>query len=117
MDAKGKKRMTHHHYMKLVETFFEEIFTFRVLNVIKFLPMMQIPQMAYTYQFTKHSHSYVTPKGIAQAKFQFDIDPMAVKVSEDRVPTMRFITSLCAIVGGAYAVVRMIDGTLFRMFG
>ena len=117
MDAKGKKRMTHHHYMKLVETFFEEIFTFRVFNVIKFLPNMQIPQMAYTYQFTKHSHSYVTPKGIAQAKFQFDIDPMAVKVSEDRVPTMRFITSLCAIVGGAYAVVRMIDGTLFRMFG
>ena len=112
MDAKSKQRMTHHHYMKIVETFFDSVFDSSWFNK-HFMAFKQ----AYTYQFTKHSHSYVTPEGVAKAKFQFDIDPMAVKVSEEKVPTMRFITSLCAIIGGAYAVMGMIDGTLFRMFG
>lgn len=114
MDAKSKPRMTHHHYMKIVETIFDEVFTVSGLRTVFGFPALQ---QAYTYQFTKHSHSYVTPKGVAQAKFQFDIDPMAVKVSVEEIPTMRFITSMCAIIGGAYAVMSMVDGTLFRMFG
>ena len=113
MDAKTKHRITHHHYLKIVETIFDEVFTFGGFHM-GFIPLMN---QAYTYQFTKHSHSYVAPQGAPQAKFQFDIDPMAVKVSVEEVPTMRFITSMCAIVGGAYAVMGMIDGTLFRMFG
>jgi hypothetical protein len=115
MDALGAKRMTHHHYMKIVETFFEGVYTMSPIKLAKRLLNPFFPRQVYTYQFTKHSHSYATPKGIAQAKFQFDIDPMAVKVSEVKTSTMRFVTSLCAIIGGAYAVMGMIDGTLFRV--
>ena len=117
MDAKSKQRITHHHYMKIVETFFDQVYH-SIINPFAILNnAIGKRRQAYTYQFTKHSHSYVTPKGVASAKFQFDIDPMAVKVSEEKVPTMRFITSLCAIIGGAYSVMTIIDGTFFRMFG
>jgi thiol-disulfide isomerase/thioredoxin len=117
MDAKTRRRITHHHYMKIVETFFDEVYMFSYDHLKTMFGMTT--QQAYTYQFTKHSHSYVTPKGNgpAQARFQFDIDPMAIKVSVEEVPTMRFITSMCAIVGGAYAVMGLIDGTLFGIFG
>ena len=75
-------------------------------------------EQAYTYQYTKHSHSYATPENkVAEAKFQFDIDPMAVQVSETKTSTMRFFTSLCAIIGGAYAVMAMVHGGVAAMFG
>lgn len=97
MDAKSKQRVTHHHYLKVVETVFAGYGTMS------------------TYQFTKHSHSYVATSGVAEAKFQFDLDPMVVRVGEDRTPFYKFITSLCAIIGGTFTVIKMLDGVLYRL--
>ena len=117
MDAMGKKSITHHHYMKLVETVFADVW--RKSKSRRGFMSLFIPfEQAYTYQYTKHSHSYVTPdKKVAEAKFQFDIDPMAVQVKENKTSTMHFVTSLCAIIGGAYAVMAMLHGGLASMFG
>ena len=47
-------------------------------------------------------------------KLQFDIDPMAVIVTESRVPLYRFLTSICAIIGGVFTVLGMLDGAIFH---
>jgi protein disulfide-isomerase-like protein len=118
MDAMGKKSVTHHHYMKLVETVFAGVWRRVKSKASGFMGLFGGLEQAYTYQYTKHSHSYSTPENkVAEAKFQFDIDPMAVQVSETKTSTMRFFTSLCAIIGGAYAVMAMVHGGVASMFG
>ena len=118
MDAMGKKSVTHHHYMKLVETVFAGVWRKPTSGAGGFMGLFGVIEQAYTYQYTKHSHSYATPENkVAEAKFQFDIDPMAVQVSETKTSTMRFFTSLCAIIGGAYAVMAMVHGGVAAMFG
>lgn len=42
-------------------------------------------------------------------KFTFTIDPMSIEITEHRRPFYKFITSLCAIVGGVYVVFSMGD--------
>jgi protein disulfide-isomerase-like protein len=97
-DAKlepGKGGLTHHHYLKIVETTFK----------------FERNEPVGAYQFTAHYHGYKNLKdgAIAQAKFQFDIDPMAVIVTEQRVPLYRFLTSICAVIGGVFTVLGMLN--------
>ena len=104
--------------MKLVETVFAGVWRRVKYGGSGILAVFGSKEQAYTYQYTKHSHSYVTPENkVAEAKFQFDIDPMAVQVSEVKTTTMRFFTSLCAIIGGAYAVMSMVHGGVSSIFG
>ena len=39
---------------------------------------------------------------------------MAVIVTESRVPLYRFLTSICAIIGGVFTVLGMLDGAIFH---
>jgi|UPI0004B3F45A protein disulfide-isomerase-like protein len=96
-----KGGLTHHHYLKIVET------TFRFNS----------NDPVGAYQFTAHYHSYKNVKherALPQVKLQFDIDPMAVIVTESRVPLYRFLTSICAIIGGVFTVLGMLDGAIFH---
>ena len=99
------KRLQHHHYLKIVETWF---------NYKEESPVG-------AYQFTRHSHKYPVEEGnTPQAKFQFDISPMAVAVSEEKMATYQFVTNACAIIGGVFTVLGLIDGAVYhgvRSFG
>ena len=89
--------VTHHHYLKIVET------TFRFSS----------NDPVGAYQYTNHYHNYKSNEKLPQVKFQFDIDPMAVVVTESRVPLYRFLTSICAIIGGVFTVLGMVNSGLF----
>jgi protein disulfide-isomerase-like protein len=62
MDAMGKKSVTHHHYMKLVETVFAGVWRRPTSGAGGFMGLFGVIEQAYTYQYTKHSHSYATPE-------------------------------------------------------
>lgn len=47
---------------------------------------------------------------LPSVKFTFDIDPMNIEISERKRPFYEFLTSLCAIVGGVFAMFGLLDG-------
>ena len=53
---------------------------------------------------------------VPEAKFSYDLSPMAVVVSNKGRRWYDFITSLCAIIGGTHTVVGLVDTVLNRFF-
>jgi len=61
------------------------------------------------YQVTAQSH--MKPEGkhsIPQAKFSYTISPMTVDIRAQRKPFYSFLTSVCALLGGAYTIIRLL---------
>lgn len=80
-----------HHYIQVVSTFFEI-------------------QQARSYQLTHQhrlagTHKYKTP----QAKFSYSLSPVEVRVTTGGKKWYEFITSLLAIIGGAFTVTGMLQ--------
>lgn len=53
---------------------------------------------------------------VPEAKFSYDISPMSVVISSKRKRWYEFVTSTLAIIGGAYTVLGLIDGVLYKVF-
>ena len=53
------------------------------------------------------------PSGMPGVFFTYDISPMLVKYQEYRKPFTHFITDLCAITGGVFAVAGILDSLLY----
>ncbi|TDH68851.1 hypothetical protein CCR75_005260 [Bremia lactucae] len=47
--------------------------------------------------------------------FSYDFSPIAVDYVETKPSLLHFLTSTCAIVGGVFAVARMIDGAIYSV--
>ena len=52
---------------------------------------------------------------VPEAKFSYDLSPMAVVVTNKGRRWYDFITSLCAIIGGTFTVVGILDSVLHKM--
>ena len=87
--------MTQEHYVKVVDTQYNV--GSKPLN---------------TYKYTVNSHDYKDENSIPAAKFSYDLSPMAVVVNEHHIPFYHFLTSICAIIGGVFTVVGLIDSIL-----
>ena len=46
-------------------------------------------------------------------KLTYNLSPMSVIVTEQRIPFYHFITSLCAIVGGMYTIFSLLDSFVY----
>lgn len=89
---------SYEHYIKVVET----TFNFGSGEVVD------------TYTYTTNSHQYKDDSQIAAAKFTYDLSPMAIVVSETRQPFYKFLTSVCAIIGGVFTVIGLIDSMVYH---
>ena len=58
-----------------------------------------------------HSTTLETPS----IKISYDLSPMHIAVEEVSMPLYRFITSVCAIIGGVFTTIGLIDALLFRL--
>lgn len=47
--------------------------------------------------------------------FVYDLSPFMVEVQRTRPPLSHLLTKLCAIVGGVFSVLGVLDGTVFRL--
>lgn len=63
------------------------------------------------YQVTAQSHlKEEDHHAIPKAKFSYTISPMTVDISYQRKPFYQFLTSVCALLGGAYTIIRILYG-------
>lgn len=91
---------THEHYIKVVSVVYEGTVA---------------EKMDWnTYRYTVNSHEYKDDVDYAGAKFTYDLSPMTVAYSKQSMPFYHFVTSLCAILGGIFTVLGLLDSALFR---
>ncbi|KAG2456101.1 ERGI1 protein, partial [Polypterus senegalus] len=71
----------------------------------------------FSYQYTVANKEYVayshTGRIIPAIWFRYDLSPITVKYTERRQPVYRFITTVCAIIGGTFTVAGIIDSCVF----
>ncbi|EGZ06871.1 hypothetical protein PHYSODRAFT_319561 [Phytophthora sojae] len=61
------------------------------------------------YKYTAHSNEYLETDDLPSIMFRYDLSPMSVRISEDSVPFYHFLTSACAIIGGVFTVIGILD--------
>ena len=53
---------------------------------------------------------------VPEARFSFDLSPMAVVISKKNMKLYQFITHVCALIGGTYTVGMLMSGVLGMLF-
>jgi len=82
-----------HHYIQVVSTWFEQ-------------------KSIRSYQIThQHRIGTVSRQSIPQAKFSYALSPVEVHVGQGEKKWYEFLTSVLAIVGGAFTVMGLLQGT------
>ena len=94
-----KVNQTHEHYMQVVTTSVK--------------PLGRSAGEVSIHEYIAHSHSYEMVK-MPAAKFDYDFSPMQVVVSQKSKEVYHFLTSLCAIVGGAFTVAGIFDSGFYQ---
>ncbi|NWH39793.1 ERGI1 protein, partial [Chloropsis hardwickii] len=64
----------------------------------------------FPQEYVAYSH---TGRIIPAIWFRYDLSPITVKYTERRQPLYRFITSICAIIGGTFTVAGILDSCIF----
>mmetsp|Transcript_19066 Transcript_19066/g.27097 ORF Transcript_19066/g.27097 Transcript_19066/m.27097 type:complete len:486 (+) Transcript_19066:57-1514(+) len=102
MFATGSYHQAWHHHIKVVSTHF-------IMGDGKANRLM-------TYQFLEQSQIvYYQDEDIPEARFAYDISPMSVVVKKERRKWYDYLTSLCAIIGGTFTTLGLIDASLYRV--
>lgn len=93
----------YHHYIKVVSTH---------LN----MGSSSSNQMM-TYQFLEQSQIvYYEENNVPEARFSYDLSPMSVVVEKEGRKWYDYLTSLCAIIGGTFTTLGLIDAVLYKVF-
>jgi len=71
-----------------------------------------------TYQFLPYSRTArLTEKEVPQARFYYDLDPFAMEIRSEQKRWYDFATSLLAILGGVYVVMRLTSRAMLGVVG
>jgi len=93
----------YHHYIKVVSTH---------LN----MGASGSANSMVTYQFLEQSQIvYYDVANVPEARFSYDLSPMSVVVEKQGRKWYDYLTSLCAIIGGTFTTLGLIDATLYRV--
>ena len=92
-----------HHYIKVVSTH---------LNMGS-----SDTNSMLAYQFLEQSQVvYYDEQNVPEARFSYDLSPMSVVVQKEGRKWYDYLTSLCAIIGGTFTTLGLIDATLYKVF-
>jgi thiol-disulfide isomerase/thioredoxin len=92
-----------HHYIKVVSTH---------LNMGKSAANNMV-----AYQFLEQSQVvFYDVVNVPEARFSYDLSPMSVVVQKEGRKWYDYLTSLCAIIGGTFTTLGLIDATLYKVF-
>lgn len=94
-----------HHYMKVVSTEVDLGGRYSGDNSLLVYQMVQASQIM-SYEENE----------VPEARFSYDLSPMAVVITRRGKHLYEFITSMCAIVGGTFTVVGLLNGFLHILF-
>uniref|UniRef100_A0A7S2UHW2 Thioredoxin domain-containing protein n=1 Tax=Attheya septentrionalis TaxID=420275 RepID=A0A7S2UHW2_9STRA len=69
------------------------------------------------YQFLEQSQIvYYESVNVPEARFSYDLSPMSVVVQKEGRKWYDYLTSLCAIIGGTFTTLGLIDACLYKVF-
>lgn len=94
-----------HHFSKVVSTQYSPPTGFfrKPKNILGYQMLSESQMMHYQEQ------------EVPEAKFSYDLSPMAVVVSTTGRRWYDFVTSLCAIIGGTFTVVGLLDSIIHKL--
>ena len=73
--------------------------------------------VSFGYQFLEQSQIvYYDQVNVPEARFSYDLSPVSVVVTKEGRRWYDYLTSLCAIIGGTFTTLGLIDATLYRVF-
>ena len=65
------------------------------------------------YKYTVHSNRYETPpKEEPTIEFKYDLSPISIVLKQESMPAYRFVTSSCAIIGGVFTVIGLLENII-----
>jgi thiol-disulfide isomerase/thioredoxin len=92
----------YHHYIKVVSTH---------LNMGS-----SSANQLMAYQFLEQSQVvYYEVSNVPEARFSYDLSPMSVVVEKQGRKWYDYLTSLCAIIGGTFTTLGLIDAVLYKV--
>lgn len=97
----NKLHQAFHHYIKVVST------TLGVNGRKKNKEGILAYQMVQSSQIMQYNE-----EDIPEARFAYDLSPMAVVISRKGKHWYEFVTSICALIGGTFTVLGLISGFL-----
>mmetsp|Transcript_8601 Transcript_8601/g.32345 ORF Transcript_8601/g.32345 Transcript_8601/m.32345 type:complete len:463 (-) Transcript_8601:683-2071(-) len=100
-----KRHQAYHHHIKVVPTDIEIQGTWRGKNEVRVYNLLSESQINNYDQ-----------EDVPEARFSYDFSPMAVNVSKKGKEWYEFVTSLCAIIGGTFTILGLIDAVLVKVF-
>jgi len=95
------------HHVKLVRT---------DMALLGYKPFEVFQMQSFSGSFTKEPsslpgpHSHVAPT----IDISYEMSPLTTVVRESRGSLAEFLTNLCAVIGGVFTVVGMLDGVVFH---
>ena len=101
----NKFHQSFHHYIKVVSTQLELGSRYMGENAILAYQMVQSSQIMHYDETT-----------VPEARFSYDISPMAVRITREGKAWYEFITSICAIIGGTFTVISLLNSVLSVLF-
>ena len=105
--ATSKFHQAFHHYIKVVSTH---------LNMGSGGSANDINSIV-VYQMLEQSQIvYYDEVNVPEARFSYDMSPMSVVVQKEGRKWYDYLTSLCAIIGGTFTTLGLIDATLYKVF-
>lgn len=92
----------YHHYIKVVSTHYN-------MGSSKSKKLLR-------YQFIEQSQIvFYDEVNVPEARFSYDLSPMSVIVEKEGRRWYDYLTSLCAIIGGTFTTLGLIDATLYKV--
>lgn len=97
----------YHHYIKVVSTHLNMGSSDSVndVNSITVYQMLEQSQIVFYDEVN-----------VPEARFSYDMSPMSVVVQKEGRKWYDYLTSLCAIIGGTFTTLGLIDATLYKVF-
>jgi len=100
----GEFHQAYHHYIKVVSTHLN------MANNGDYNAML-------VYQFLEQSQIvHYEDIDVPDARFSYDISPMSVVVQKESRKWYDYMTSICAIIGGTFTTLGLIDASLYKVF-
>lgn len=103
--AQGKKATgMYQYFLKVVPTDYTDI------NNVS----TQSNQFSVTENFRESADAMVGGRSLPGVFFFYDLSPIKVRIQEQKASFLHFLTNVCAIVGGIFAVSGLVDLTVYQ---
>jgi len=95
----AESHQAHHHYLKIVSTHYT-----RGSKTVLGYQMLAMSQ-----------NMHYGEMDVPEAKFAYDLSPMAIAVSKKSRRWYDFVTNVCGIIGGTFTVIGLVDALLHKV--